>query len=199
MGRRRTSSGFRVHGWLLVMALSTAGFAQRNPSLGPGSEARSQHQVVVSLPDRKLVVMERGAVLRIFSIAVGAPASPSPTGTFTITSRLAAPTYYHAGTVIAPGKDNPLGQRWLGLNKQGYGIHGTNRPGSVGKAASHGCIRLRNRDIVQLFALVRVGDSVEIHGERDAQMAQIFGDGANRPTVVAQAQPAAASAVGDGQ
>ncbi len=199
MGRRETSSGFRVHGWLLVMALSTAGSAQPNLSVGASSAPRSQRQVVVSLPDRKLVVMEKGAVLRIFRVAVGAPASPSPTGTFTITSRLTSPTYYHAGTVIAPGKDNPLGQRWLGLNKQGYGIHGTNRPGSVGKAASHGCIRLSNRDIVQLFALVRVGDSVEIRGERDEQIAQIFGDGANTPTVVAQAQPAATSAVGDGQ
>ena len=196
---QRANGAFRAHGWLLVMVFSTAGFAQPNPSLGPSSAARCQRQLIVSLPDRKLVVMEKGAVLRIFEVAVGAPASPSPTGTFTITRRLTSPTYYHAGTVIAPGKNNPLGLRWLGLNKQGYGIHGTNRPGSVGKAASHGCIRLRNGDIVQLFALVRVGDSVEIHGERDAQMAQIFGDGANRPTVVAQAQPAAASAVGDGQ
>jgi lipoprotein-anchoring transpeptidase ErfK/SrfK len=196
---QRANGAFRAHGWLLVMVFSTAGFAQPDRAPEPTSLAPSQRQVIVSLPDRKLVVMERGAVLGIFPVAVGARTSPSPTGTFTITSRLTPPTYYHAGIVIPPGKDNPLGQRWLGLNKQGYGIHGTNRPGSVGKAASHGCIRLRNRDIVQLFALVRVGDSVEIHGERDERIAEIFGDGGNTPTVVAQAQPAVTGAVGDGQ
>jgi len=193
------SGAFRAHRWLLVIVFSTPGLAQPNRAPEPTSKAPSQRQVIVSLPDRKLVVMERGAVLRIFPVAVGARTSPSPTGTFTITSRLTSPTYYHAGVVIPSGKDNPLGQRWLGLNKQGYGIHGTNRPGSVGKAASHGCIRLRNRDIAELFALVRVGDSVEIHGERDERIAQIFGDGGITPTVVAQAQPPATSAVGNGQ
>lgn len=196
---QRANGAFLAHSWLLVIVFSTAGFAQPNRTREHTSQAPSQRQVIVSLPDRKLVVMERGAVLRIFPVAVGARTSPSPTGTFTITSRLTSPTYYHAGIVIPPGKDNPLGQRWLGLNKQGYGIHGTNRPDSVGKAASHGCIRLRNRDVVQLFAMAHVGDSVEIHSQRDERIAQIFGDGGGTPTMVAQAQPAGTSAVGSGQ
>ncbi len=139
----------------------------------------ASRQIIVSIPDRKLVVMQNGAVLREFPIAVGATVSPSPTGTFEIVNRLSDPTYYHAGVVLPPGADNPLGPRWVGLNKKGYGIHGTNAPGSIGKAASHGCIRLRNRDMVQFFALVHVGDTVEIHGERDEEIAAIFGNDAN--------------------
>jgi hypothetical protein len=68
-----------------------------------------------------------------------------------------------------------LGPRWLGLSRKGFGIHGTNDPRSIGKAASHGCIRLRNRDIRELFSMVNVGDTVEIRGESDAEMARIFG------------------------
>jgi hypothetical protein len=77
--------------------------------------------------------------------------------------------------VIAPGGDSPIGLRWVGLNRKGYGIHGTNEPSSIGKARSHGCIRLRNRDIKQFFAMVRAGDTVEIRGESDQQTVQIFG------------------------
>jgi L,D-transpeptidase ErfK/SrfK len=120
-------------------------------------------------------------------VAVGATATPSPTGEFTIVSRVANPAYYHPGTVIPPGESNPLGTRWLGLSQKGYGIHGTNVPRSVGHARSHGCIRLRNRDVEKLFAMLQVGDAVEIHGERDEQVAQIFG-GAADETTLASAQ-----------
>jgi lipoprotein-anchoring transpeptidase ErfK/SrfK len=76
--------------------------------------------------------------------------------------------------VIPPGNGNPIGPRWIGLNQKGYGLHGTNELHSIGQAASHGCIRLRNSEIKQLFEIVRVGDSVEIRAERDEQTAQIF-------------------------
>ncbi len=126
-------------------------------------------RIVVSIPDRKLAVVEADAILRVFDVAVGAPSSPSPIGTFIIVSRLENPTYYGSGKVIAPGPDNPLGTRWLGLSLAGYGIHGTDRPSSIGHARSHGCIRLRNQDVEVLFPLVRAGDIVELHAERPAE------------------------------
>jgi lipoprotein-anchoring transpeptidase ErfK/SrfK len=132
-------------------------------------------KVLVSIPDRKLAVMEGDDVLATFDVAVGADVSPSPTGEFQIVNRVANPTYYHSGTVVPSGKDNPVGTRWLGLSVKGYGIHGTNVPRSIGKAASHGCIRLRNRDMEQLFTMIRVGDVVQIRGERDDELAQVFG------------------------
>lgn len=144
--------------------------------------------LVVSIPDRQLVVMASGTVIATFPVAVGATESPSPTGEFRVINRVSNPTYYHPGTVIPSGKSNPIGTRWVGLSQKGYGIHGTNAPQSVGRAASHGCIRLRNRDMERLFPMLRVGDVVEIHGERDARVAEIFGSGADTNTLaVAQA------------
>jgi lipoprotein-anchoring transpeptidase ErfK/SrfK len=143
--------------------------------------------VLVSLVDRKLAVIDNGVIIATFQVAVGAKSSPSPTGEFTIISRVSNPTYYHRGTVIPTGKDNPVGTRWVGLNLKGYGIHGTNAPGSIGRAASHGCIRLRNRDMERLFTMLRVGDVVQIRGERDDQIAEIFGGEADQVVVASTA------------
>jgi hypothetical protein len=52
------------------------------------------------------------------------------------------PTYHHNGKTVLPGPGNPVGTRWMGLSITGYGIHGTNKPKSISKAASHGCIRM---------------------------------------------------------
>ena len=144
-------------------------------------------QVLVSIPDRKLAVLEDGRVLKVFPVAVGADDSPSPDGEFQIINRLSNPTYYHPGKVIPAGPANPLGSRWIGLSLKGYGIHGTNAPRSIGKAASHGCIRMAKRDLEHFFDMVRVGDTVVIRAEADAQTVQIFG---TTETVVAQAQTA---------
>ena len=105
-------------------------------------------------------------MLRVYDVAVGKPSTPSPEGEFRVVTRVAHPTYYHAGKVVGPGKSNPLGTRWLGLSVAGYGIHGTNVPQSIGKHASHGCIRMRNRDVEELFELVPVGLTVELLGAR---------------------------------
>ncbi len=151
-----------------------------------------RREVLVSLPDRKLAVLEDGRVLKIFPVAVGAADSPSPTGEFRIINRITNPTYYHPGTVIPAGPANPLGSRWMGLNRKGYGIHGTNVPRSIGKASSHGCIRMARRDLEQLFGMVRVGDTVIIRDEADEQTAQVF---APTAIVIAQAQIVARNAV----
>src|SRR5579872_3707993 len=146
----------------------------------------SSRVVLVSLVDRKLAVVEDGVVIATFQVAVGTDVTPSPTGEFKVVSRVQNPTYYHPGNVIPAGKNNPLGTRWLGLSEKGYGIHGTNAPRSIGRAASHGCIRLRNRDVEKLFTMVRVGDTVKIRSERDEETAQTFG-GETDDTLVAEA------------
>lgn len=145
--------------------------------------------VLVSLVDRELAVIQDGQVIATFQVAVGADVTPSPSGEFRVVNRVQNPTYYHPGIVIPAGKDNPLGTRWLGLSQKGYGIHGTNAPKSIGHAASHGCIRLRNRDIEKLFTLVNVGDAVKIRAERDDETTRIFG-GQTDDTLMASA-PAA--------
>jgi lipoprotein-anchoring transpeptidase ErfK/SrfK len=173
---------------VLVVALSTAAVAQNTSQNGPSTSSmgastkRLPRQILVSISDRRLAVLESGKVVRTFPISVGAAVSPSPTGEFQIVNRLSNPTYYHPGTVIPPGSDSPIGPRWIGLSQKGFGIHGTNQPRSIGHAASHGCIRLNNRDIVQFFQMVNVGDTVSIRSERDGQIAEIFGGVADTDT-----------------
>jgi lipoprotein-anchoring transpeptidase ErfK/SrfK len=133
-------------------------------------------RIVVSIPDRKLALIENDAIVRIYSVAVGAPVSPSPVGTFSVVTRVSNPTYYKPGKVVAPGPSNPIGTRWIGLSLKGFGIHGTDNPGSIGHAKSHGCIRLRNEDVEHLFARVRAGDVVELHGERTPEVAELFSE-----------------------
>lgn len=160
----------------LALALVVPVSAQDStPETTPdNNDVDSNRVVLVSLVDRKLAVIEDGEVIATFQVAVGTEVTPSPTGEFKVVSRVENPTYYHPGNVIPAGKNNPLGTRWLGLSEKGYGIHGTNAPKSIGRAASHGCIRLRNRDVEKLFTLVRIGDRVKIRGERDEEVARIF-------------------------
>ena len=131
-------------------------------AMAQDNQARTTRRIVVSIPDRKLAVMEGDHVVRIFETAVGAPKSPSPTGTFTIITSIPHPTWYTKGRTVPPGPANPLGTRWLGLSQKGYGIHGTNVPSSIGKNASHGCIRMRNRDVIELFEQLELGTRVRI-------------------------------------
>lgn len=134
-----------------------------------------RRKIVVSIPDRKLAFLDDGRVVKIFPVAVGAAATPSPVGSFIIVERLTNPTWYHPGKVVPPGKDNPLGPRWIGLSRKGYGIHGTSSPRSIGRPASHGCIRMRNTDIKELFSLVEIGDTVDLYVQRTDEVARIFG------------------------
>ena len=136
--------------------------------------ATAPRRIIVSIADRRLVVVERDQILAAFPVAVGAPTSPSPVGTFTVINRVANPTYYRPGTVIPPGPRNPIGTRWIGLSQKGYGIHGTDVPSSIGYAQSHGCIRLRNADVERLFEQVRDGDIVELHAARTPEIAPFF-------------------------
>jgi lipoprotein-anchoring transpeptidase ErfK/SrfK len=168
-----------------VLVLAGAATAQARPGLSPDVPKIGQRRVVVSrrivvsIPDRKLALLENDAVVKTYNVSVGAAVSPSPTGTFQIVNRIPKATYYHKAVVIPASDRSPIGTRWIGLNKKGYGIHGTNEPRSIGRAASHGCIRLRNRDAEDFFDRVQVGDAVEIRAERDAETAALFGGVAN--------------------
>jgi lipoprotein-anchoring transpeptidase ErfK/SrfK len=186
---------------LCVTFLSLAALAQTAP-VAAAEKRHAVRQIVVSIPDRKLALIEDGAVKKVFPVAVGKQSTPSPTGSFRIVNRVANPTYYHSGKIVPSGPANPVGTRWMGLSEHGYGIHGTNAPGSIGKAASHGCIRMARNDLEELFGLVEVGDAVEIRAERDEQTARLFGPDqpgttdtpATHDNLLAEAAPAAQSA-----
>jgi L,D-transpeptidase ErfK/SrfK len=143
---------------------------------------------------QKLALVEDGQVKKIYTVAIGKPSTPSPVGTFTIQRRVKNPVYQHEGKVIQPGPGNPVGTRWMGLSIKGYGIHGTNEPRSIGKAASHGCIRMSRKDLEEMYAMVSVGDTVELVGQRNDETAQLFGE--QKPGAVEQPVVMASSASG---
>jgi len=160
--RRSSSAAWFLSIFLLVNASSYA-------------QTQRSRTLLISIADRKLAIVENGAVKKIYPIAVGKHSTPSPTSSFFVVDRVVDPTYYHANVVVPPGPHNPLGTRWMGLSEKGYGIHGTNVPKSIGKAASHGCIRMAQSDLEEVFSQTRVGDTVLILGERDDLTAEVFG------------------------
>jgi lipoprotein-anchoring transpeptidase ErfK/SrfK len=166
--------------------------AQMPAQAPPKQAAKDAHtrQIVISIPDRQLALLQDGQTLKVYPVAVGKEETPSPAGEFTIINHAVNPTYRHDGKEIGPGKSNPLGTRWMGLSLKGYGIHGTNAQSSVGKVASHGCFRMKKKDVEELYKLVQVGDVVSIRSERDGLTASLFagdGDPGKKATEVASA------------
>src|SRR5262249_21888742 len=173
--------------------------AQLPAQTAPEASTNDTHvrKIVISIPDRRLALLQDGEVVKIYPVAVGAEETPSPDGDFTIINHSVNPTYRHEGKEIGPGKNNPLGTRWMGLSLKGYGIHGTNVQSSVGKAASHGCFRMKKKDVEQLYSLVQVGDAVTIRGERDELTASLFNTDKNASQAEKQvASAATANAAG---
>lgn len=176
---------------IAAMALAVSATAQNTATQAAQQQAQAvetKRIIVVSLEDRKLALVEDGQVKKVYTVAVGKPSTPSPVGTFTIERRVANPTYHHGDKTVLPGPHNPVGTRWMGLSVHGYGIHGTNEPNSIGKAASHGCIRMAKDDLEEFYGLVAVGDTVELVGQRNEETAQLFGN-PQIPAAPMNAQP----------
>jgi L,D-transpeptidase ErfK/SrfK len=133
-------------------------------------------ELVVNVPQRMVFHRAGDGSTVGYPIAVGRPGWPTPTGTFVVTVLERHPTWEvprsileesrRAGriqpAVVPPGPDNPLGDFWIGLSVAGIGIHATNAPSSIFRAASHGCIRVHADDIAQLFDRIEVGTSGRI-------------------------------------
>jgi lipoprotein-anchoring transpeptidase ErfK/SrfK len=138
------------------------------------AESATTRRLIVNMPARKIALVVDGKVVKVYPVAVGKKSTPSPSGTFHIASHVANPTYTHEGKVVRPGPGNPVGTRWMSLGFKGYGVHGTNQPESIGHASSHGCIRLRNHDVEELFELVQVGDEVDLIASPTPEEASLF-------------------------
>ena len=137
---------------LAALALVLAGYGLLSP---PGRPAAAAHQMLVwiELDRKRLTVYENGAETAAYPIASGAVDTPSPVGVFRIVSRFATEL-------------SGFGTRFLGLNVPwgAYGIHGTNKPESIGQNASHGCIRLRVKDAEALYRAAPNGIRVVLDG-----------------------------------
>ena len=126
-------------------------------------------RIVVSISQRKLRLIRNGRVWKTFSIAVGQPAYPTPTGEYEINDKQVDPVWTPPNSPwaaelksIPAGPGNPLGTRWIGTTAPAIGIHGTYADSSIGYAASHGCMRMHIPDVEELYEQVAVGMKVSI-------------------------------------
>jgi lipoprotein-anchoring transpeptidase ErfK/SrfK len=120
-------------------------------------------RIVINVPARRLTLVEGRTFVKAYPVAVGRPWTPTPRGSFRILQKAKDPTWAPKGRpAVPPGPKNPLGPRWMRISPDGYGIHATNDPGSIGKVRSHGCIRMNPADAEELFDLVPLGTPVEI-------------------------------------
>lgn len=118
--------------------------------------------IKVDKSDNVLTLELGGRFFKRYRVSTGKNNS-TPVGKFKIDTKLENPTWYYAGAVVPPGSpDNYLGTRWLGFDIEGYGIHGTTFPESIGKQESLGCVRLLNKDVEELYDLVPEGTRVTI-------------------------------------
>lgn len=123
--------------------------------------------VVVFKKDFELTILFNGCALRVYDIATGKD-DRTPEGTFTIGTKMVEPDWYSPdGKVYKYGTEgNILGTRWLAFENtdehQGFGIHGTKFPESIGTEASMGCIRMRNEEVEELYDLVPRGTRVHV-------------------------------------
>lgn len=106
--------------------------------------------ITISVRQRQLRLYHAQNQYRIFPVAVGKPQTPTPIGTWQIQNK----------KILSDS--GVFGTHWLGLSNPGYGIHGTNKPEFIGQAVSNGCIRMHNKDIVELFQAVPIGTTVYI-------------------------------------
>ena len=139
----------------------------------PRPELKSR-RIEVDTRNRFLTIMEGEKTLGAFPITPGSKALPAPIGTWQIVKITILPWFRWDKAMllhgrrsgdfynIPPGPRNEVGLVWIGLNKKGIGIHGTNSPGSIGRSASHGCIRLANWDALSVLNAVTEGVMVEI-------------------------------------
>lgn len=131
-------------------------------------------RVIVDTGTRYLEILEGERLVALFPITPGSPAHPAPAGNWKIVNAATMPWFrYDEGVLkrgertedfymLPAGPNNPVGILWMGLSKPGIGIHGTNNPFTIGRAGSHGCIRLANWDAARMPSLVGVGTPVTI-------------------------------------
>jgi hypothetical protein len=125
--------------------------------------------IVIHRGSNRLYLYNGMRLWRVFGVATGQSAYPTPLGRWSIVVKWRNPWWYppkspwaKGAKPIPPGPGNPLGTRWMGLSASGVGIHGTPDDASIGYSASHGCIRMHIPDAEWLFKRVRIGTTVFI-------------------------------------
>ncbi|MDX2240158.1 MAG: L,D-transpeptidase [Leptolyngbyaceae cyanobacterium bins.302] len=151
--------------------LPTSDNGDRQPQYNETPIKPAQHplRLEIKLSRRRVTIYRGSTAVKSYAIAVGKPGWETPKGTYKVQQMFRNPAWIHPlkKGITIPGGDpeNPLGRYWIGFwtdGKNWIGFHGTPNPGSVGSAASHGCIRMYNKDIEELFQKVSLGMEVKV-------------------------------------
>lgn len=138
--------------------------------------AELDNGIVINLPELLMYHFVGGVCQRRYTLAIGKPSWPTPTGNYKIVEKRLNPTWNVPPSIqeemedqgqevlekVPPGPQNPLGKYFMATSASGVGIHATNRPWSVGSYVSHGCMRMLPQEISQLFPQIAVGTPVKI-------------------------------------
>ncbi len=148
------------------------------PAVGPVNLRGPAALITIRLDTRELEVSDaEGRVLAQFPVSIARYVEKRPLGVLQVRVAIPEPNYTFDPAVfpespearelgrkliLPPGPNNPVGRVWIGLDRPGYGIHGTPDPEKVGRTESHGCFRLANWDALTLLKLAWVGMPVEV-------------------------------------
>jgi lipoprotein-anchoring transpeptidase ErfK/SrfK len=150
---------------------------QSQTQASPAGESAAPRNVSVKIDTKTnmLGVFENEKLIAAYPVTIGSAHTASPIGEWKIKGIAKLPKFRYDKAMLEhgersgnfymlpPGPRNPVGVMWIALNKKGIGIHGTDDPDSIGRAVSHGCIRLANWDVVRLATKIKAGDKVSIH------------------------------------
>lgn len=126
------------------------------------------YKIIINVAARSLSLYKNNEKICLYPVGLGKVSTPTPVGYFSVLTKEENPTWVDPGdsrNTIPSGESNPLGYRWMQVWGN-YGIHGTNRPESIGSYVSNGCIRMREADVEDVYDHVSVGTPVEIMYQR---------------------------------
>jgi lipoprotein-anchoring transpeptidase ErfK/SrfK len=126
--------------------------------------------LILKLNEKQVYVYKGDKLVAKYPVAIGKKGTETPTGDWYVMEKIKNPgwTSFKNGDVLPPGKENPLGERWIGFwtdGKDMIGFHGTPNIKSVGTAASNGCVRMYNKHVKALYPLVKIGTIVKVVNE----------------------------------
>ena len=168
----------------LMRAASIDSLLQAVASVPADLRSLPERHIVMLRGSRRLLLLDQGSLRAAFPVAVGMPGWDTPTGRFKVLEKIKKPIWVHPVTgqrVEEQGPDNPLGSHWIAFHKDCLGrdahdgdrwitikgctttgFHGTPHRWTVGRAISHGCVRLYNEDVKSLYRQVSLGMRVTV-------------------------------------
>ena len=168
----------------LLQAASMDSVMEALASLPAELRNKPKRHIVLLRGRRRLLLLENGSLRLAFPVATGMPGWETPTGSFAVFEKIDQPVWVHPVTgerVEEQGPDNPLGSHWIAFHRDCLGrdahdgdqwitikgctttgFHGTHHRWTVGRAISHGCVRLYNEDVRSLYGQVKLGTAVTV-------------------------------------